>query len=195
MPQTLAQALGFLLGLALALWTLVPLWGPAARAQATGPEPIPHTAPDHSAFRADADRPFATLEVDLFDSVNRTRGERHLIALSRDPALDDVARAHSRDMARRGFFSHTTPEGLNPVDRITRGGVAGFTLAAENVGKTDRADPNREILDGWLASTVHRRNLLAPAFNRTGIGIAVGSNGTLYYTQLYTTAPRNADSR
>ncbi len=57
---------------------------------------------------------------------------------------------------------------------------------------TDRADPNREILEGWLHSPVHRKNLLAPAFNQTGIGIAVAPGGTLYYTQLYTTRPRDA---
>jgi uncharacterized protein YkwD len=34
---------------------------------------------------------------------------------------------------------------------------------------------------------VHRRNLLAPAFNTTGVGTARAADGTLYFTQLYVT--------
>jgi uncharacterized protein YkwD len=76
------------------------------------------------------------------------------------------------------------------VDRIERGGVTGFSLAAENAGSTSRRDPVREILEGWQLSAVHRRNLLAPAFNTTGVGSARAPDGTLYFTQLYVTFPK-----
>ena len=130
------------------------------------------------------------LEEALHAAVNRTRAAHHRMALERRADLDAVARAHSADMARRRYLSHDTPEGANPVDRIQRSGLDGFTLAGENVGMTSRSDPNREILDGWLVSPVHRENLLAPAFNATGIGVARAADGTLYYTQLYVTFPR-----
>lgn len=173
MPRTPGQALAFLAGLWLALWLLLPFWAtPSANA---AEEP---------------DKPFAALETQLFRNVNTTRRSHHLTSLRRDAALDEVARAHSRDMARRRYLSHTNPEGLNPVGRLQQGGVAGFAMAAENVGMTNRADPNREILDGWLTSPVHRKNLMAPAFNVTGVGVAVAGDGTLYYTQLYTSVPR-----
>jgi uncharacterized protein YkwD len=93
-------------------------------------------------------------------------------------------------MATRRYMSHDTPEGLNPVHRIQRAGADGFTLAGENVGMTSRGDPNNEILQGWLLSPVHRDNLLAPAFNATGLGIARSADGTWYYTQVYVTYPR-----
>ena len=83
-----------------------------------------------------------------------------------------------------------SPEGRNPVDRLHAGGVSGFTLAAENAGMTSRQDPNGEILQGWLHSDDHRRNLYAPPFNATGIGVAQAADGTFYYTQLYVTLPR-----
>ena len=179
MPQTPRQAAAFLVGLALALWLLTPFWGPAAEAE-----------------RQLQGAPFGGLEGALFESVNTTRARAHRVPLARTRALDDVARAHSRDMARRRYLSHTSPEGKNPVDRIVDGGVVGFSLAAENIGMTDRGDPNREILEGWIASAVHRKNLLAPAFNTTGIGVAAASDGTLYYTQLYTSEPRaESDSK
>jgi uncharacterized protein YkwD len=166
MPRTPLQALAFLLG----LWLALLAW--PARSE-----------------RAEAEA-FAALEGAFHEQVNAVRGARHLTQLRRLPEIDRVARAHSADMAGRAYLSHVNPEGRNPVDRLHQAGVAGFTLAAENAGMTSRSDPNREILEGWLHSDVHRRNLYAPPFNATGIGIARAADGTFYYTQLYVTLPR-----
>jgi uncharacterized protein YkwD len=170
LPRDPGQALGFLLGFALALW-LSPL-----RIEATGPE-VPDPA-------------FAPLEQDLLTQVNRVREQHHRTPLRRSQELDTVARAHSRDMAARGYVAHDSPEGANALDRLDHAGLEDFTLAAENIGATNRGTPNREIVTGWLNSQIHRNNLLAPAFNATGIGIARGSDGTLLYTQLYVTYPQ-----
>lgn len=169
MPRTTFQAVVFLIVLWATLAVLTPL---VARADER------------------ADPELARLEAALHEGVNEVRRREGLIPLQRDAGVDRVARAHSRDMASRGYFAHQTPEGLTPPDRLARGGVAGISLAGENVGLTSRPDPNQEIVAGWLASPVHRQNLLAPVFNRTGIGIARASDGTLYYTQLYVTVPR-----
>ena len=134
--------------------------------------------------------PFGALEATFHEQVNGVRASQHLIPLRRLPEIDRVARAHSEDMASRSYLSHVSPEGRNPVDRLHGGGVSGFTLAAENAGMTSRPDPNTEILQGWLHSADHRRNLYAPPFNATGIGIARAADGTFYYTQLYITLPR-----
>ena len=171
MPRTLLHALAFLLGLWLAL-LLWPLHAAAASSEAGDPAA------------------FAKLEADFHDQVNAVRSSRHLIALRRFSEIDRIARAHSQDMARRHYLSHVSPEGRNPVDRLHAGGVTGFTLAAENAGLTSRGDPNNEILQGWLHSDDHRRNLYAPPFNGTGVGVAQASDGTFYYTQLYVTLPR-----
>ena len=169
MPRNPMQAVCFLLGLALTLW-LSPL--------------VVRATPDLEAGQRDA------LEADLHAQVNRVREVRHLIPLARIAELDAVARAHSRDMAERRYLSHESPEGQNPVHRLQAGGIRGFSLAAENIGLTDRSEPTREILEGWLGSPEHRQNLHAPAFNATGIGVARRADGTLLYTQLYITLPR-----
>ena len=169
MPRTIAQGFGFLLGFWIAL--------------ALSPFTI-------QIARADDSPRYAEAEADFHAAVNGYRGAQHLIALERDPALDAVARAHSEDMVRRAFFSHENPDGSNPVERIQATGRDDFTLAAENVGLTNRSDPNQEILQGWIASPLHRRNLHTPPFNRTGIGIARAPDGSWYYTQLYLAVPR-----
>jgi uncharacterized protein YkwD len=168
MPRTPFQALVFLA----ALWATLVLLTPMVRAA------------------GDGDPALARLEADLLDAVNEVREREGLVPLRRDRAVDGVALAHSRDMVSRGYFAHETPEGLTPPDRLSRAGVTGISLAGENVGLTNRADPNREIVENWLASPVHRQNLLAPVFNVTGIGIARAADGTLFYTQLYVTVPR-----
>jgi len=167
MPRTLVQAFAFLLGFWIAL-LLSPF----------------------TTWAADAETAFAELEAALHRTVNTERAARHLIALKRRADLDAVARAHSTDMAQRTYLSHVSPEGENPVDRLERAALTGFSLAAENAGQTSKGEPNREIFAGWLASPVHRRNLHAPPFNATGIGIARAADGTFYYTQLYVTYPR-----
>jgi len=168
-PRTLGQAGSFLFGLWLALVVLQPL---GTSAEAT------------------TDAEIAELEAALHTAINDIRAENGLRRLTRDAALDGVAREHAQDMAARGYLAHETPEGLNPPARMKRAGVTGFTLAGENVGTTSRLDPNREIVSAWMASPAHHENIIAPAFNETGIGIARAPNGSFYYTQLYATRPR-----
>jgi uncharacterized protein YkwD len=170
MPRTFGQAGSFLLGMWLALLLLQPIALVARAAQ-----PAEDLSP---------------LEAGLHTAINEVRATQGLLRLQRDASLDAVARAHSEDMATRGYMAHETPEGLTPPDRMKRAGVTGYTLAGENVGTTTRVDPNREIVGAWMASPVHRDNVLAPVFNTTGVGIARSADGTWYYTQLYGTRPR-----
>ena len=169
MPRTPAQAIGFLLGFWLA-FALSPLMVKSAG----GAEP------------ANA----AALEAELLEQVNRVRHENHLIPLVRRSDLDRVAQSHSTDMVQRGYFSHHSPEGESPLDRLQQSGVDDMRLAAENLGKTTHSNPSAEIVKSWLASPQHRSNLLAPALNFTGIGIAQAADGSLIYTQVYILVPR-----
>jgi uncharacterized protein YkwD len=182
MPRTLPQAIGFLVGVWLAIVLLTPLGARGDTTVARASDPRAGLSGDVTGLSA--------LEAELTATVNAWRRGRNLLPLERMPALDVVARAHSADMATRGYFSHDTPEGANPVDRIQAGGIADFALAGENVGMTSRTAPNAEIFHGWLASPDHYENLAAPAFNATGVGIARRADGTLFYTQVYVTFPR-----
>jgi len=136
------------------------------------------------------DPQLARLEGLLVEGVNDFRRSQRLIALERRPLLDAVALAHSEDMARRHFFAHRNPEGLDWVGRLRRAGVQGFSMAGENLGMTSQSRPDTRILEGWKHSPAHRKNLVARPYNATGVGIARAADGTLYYTQLYVTFPR-----
>ena len=174
-----SHALAFLLGFGVALWIFLPLAAPPA---------FSDEAP--GARAAGADPELARLEAELFEAVNEYRRENHKIPLERRQDLDAVAQGHSADMAGRRYLAHESPEGRNWVDRLALARVEGFAMAGENVGLTSKPDPNREILQGWIHSQVHRENLLAASFNATGLGIARSADGTYYYDQLYLTFPR-----
>jgi uncharacterized protein YkwD len=156
-PPSLASLVGFLLGFGLALALFMPA---------------------HAEESLDS--------LSLVDAVNEVRAEHHLRVLDTRLELARVAQAHAEDMAQRDYLSHVNPEGLNPLDRARAAGVEGFRLLAENIGATSvHEDPYRAVLLEWLASPVHRENLLHPAFNTTGLGIARTPDGRTIYVQLY----------
>lgn len=86
------------------------------------------------------------LEHQVHDRVNRLRLRHGLPRLAWSPALSDVARAHSRDMARQGYFSHTGRDGTDATTRAHRMDVscrAGTVLRDPSL---ERADPIGENL-------------------------------------------------
>jgi uncharacterized protein YkwD len=110
------------------------------------------------------------LEAQMLELVNKERTKRGLQPLKPDPELTQVARAHSNDMFVRGYFSHYTPEGKDPFDRMKESQVR-FLTAGENLalGKTLMI-----CHQGLMNSPGHRANILQPAFGRLGIGILDG---------------------
>jgi uncharacterized protein YkwD len=111
--------------------------------------------------------------------VNRARAEHGLGRLRHAALLDRAAGAHSRDMVRRDFFSHNSPGGSTPSQRIDRTGylsgahswAIGETIAW---GTGPYATP-ASIVRGWLHSPEHRAILLDGRFRDLGIGVAIGA--------------------
>jgi uncharacterized protein YkwD len=40
-------------------------------------------------------------------------------------------------------------------------------------------------VSGWMKSKGHRRHILDPVFRETGVGVARGSDGSIYFTQMF----------
>ncbi|RVU01392.1 hypothetical protein EOD41_05355 [Mucilaginibacter limnophilus] len=107
------------------------------------------------------------LEEEMLELVNAERVKRHLKPLKADTEIAVVASKHSADMLARGYFSHYTPEGDDPFDRMRRDKVR-FLTAGENLALA----PTLAIAHkGLMESPGHRANILNPAFGRLGIGI------------------------
>jgi uncharacterized protein YkwD len=81
-------------------------------------------------------------ELEFFESINllrqgmnngcggRTFGNEPPLSLS--PELTCSARLHAMDMAQRGFFNQTNPDGVGPADRMAAAGFAN-SAAAEDI--------------------------------------------------------------
>ena len=121
------------------------------------------------------------LEAQMLELVNREREAAGLAPLAADPELTEVARQHSADMFRRGYFAHVTPENRSPFDRIREAEIR-FSAAGENLALA----PSVQIAhSGLMKSPGHRANILRPQFGRVGIGIMDGGTRGLMVTQNF----------
>ena len=126
-------------------------------------------------------KPRENLELEMLELVNEERIKEGLNSLEWDPEILPVARAHSADMFSRGYFSHVSPEGKTPSDRI-RAGKVRFLTAGENLA----LGPTLSIChSGLMNSPGHRANILNPAYGRVGIGILDGGRHGLMITQNF----------
>jgi uncharacterized protein YkwD len=134
------------------------------------------------------------LEEETEDAINRARVEHGLAKLLHSPALAEVARGHSEDMAKRRYFDHRTPDGLGPSDRVKAEGMR-YERMAENIAVNAGMDSPVDVaVQGWLESQHHRENLLGP-FVLTAVGIAETDEGEIYFTQLFLTPPPDRSPR
>jgi uncharacterized protein YkwD len=112
----------------------------------------------------------------LLNRERTTRGQRKLRLSKR---LSRAAKRHSRDMVRRNYFSHNSLSGASFIDRIRGTGYmrgATMWMVGENLawGSGRRSSP-RMIVQSWMRSPGHRRNILTRRFRHIGIGIVFGA--------------------
>jgi uncharacterized protein YkwD len=124
----------------------------------------------------------ASPEQGVLSLLNQERARRGLAPLRLDPQLAAVARAHSKDMCRRGYFDHRSPDGRSPWDRLKAAGIQ-FRAAAENIAVGYRSA--RAAHDGWMTSPGHRANRLNPGFTRMGVGLVTCQGQVPYWTEVF----------
>ena len=111
--------------------------------------------------------------------LNRERRNHGLPRLRTNRRLARSATRYSRDMVRRNYFSHVSPGGSTPTDRIRRGGYLRGARAwaiGENLawGSGSYATPLGTVR-AWMNSPGHRANILRRDYRAIGIGIALGA--------------------
>jgi uncharacterized protein YkwD len=115
----------------------------------------------------------------MLQRINSARASAGLSPLRMDAALRTAARAHSLDMYQRHYFSHQTPDGKTPYDRL-QAVNAHYLTAGENIAFAP--DPN-QAWDSLMQSPDHRANILNPDFQCVGIGGYKGLGG---YEEMFT---------
>lgn len=108
-------------------------------------------------------------EYAIVRAMNAVRARNGVPPLRVGPALTRAARAHSVDMARRGYFDHGAF-----VQRLRRFGVRA-PFIGENLASGGQTLSAPAIVQMWIASPPHRLNLLDRGFQSVGVGVAGGS--------------------
>lgn len=121
-------------------------------------------------------------EAQMVRLVNRERVKQGLPELSVDPKLLTLARAYSKDMLQRGYFSHYNPEGMSPFDRMTVSGIL-FVHAGENLALAPSTNLAHQ---GLMNSSGHRANILSPNYHKVGIGVMDGGIYGKMFVQEFT---------
>ncbi|MFJ4583330.1 CAP domain-containing protein [Streptomyces echinatus] len=157
---------------------------PSHRTATKTPSPAkPKPAPSHTATKAPsaASAPVtvsqeAVVAAEVLNLVNEERAKAGCSPVAANSSLTGLAGAFTDDMAARGFFGDTDPDGRTPWDRAVKAGVTG--LGGENIarGQTDAA----AVMTAWMNSPDHRANILNCGFNTLGVGVHFGSGGPLW---------------
>ncbi len=123
----------------------------------------------------------AEIEDRLLSELNRARIESGLSPIRMNPALREIARGHSRDMAERALLSHSSTTGETYTDRLAAAEIW-FAEHAENVAFSETYVA--EIIHrSLMESPGHRENILNTIFDSVGIGVMQAEGGGYFVTQ------------
>jgi uncharacterized protein YkwD len=146
----------------------------------TGPTAAPATS---TADAPPPPSPLGSFEATVVRLVNEARIEEGCSAVREDASLHAAARAHSMDMARYGYHSHTGRDGSDPGERMLRAGYDVDGGWAENIA---RGYPTpAAVMAGWMGKPKDTiENILKRCKLRAiGVGSARASSGEIYWTQ------------
>jgi uncharacterized protein YkwD len=128
----------------------------------------------------------AQAEQEVLELVNAQRREHGLVELRPSATLADAARLHARDMAQDDYVEHdsfdrTQGRLMKTCEWSKR--VLWFVpdehQLAENIAAG--ASTPQEVVDGWMRSPVHRRNVLGTALTELGVGYWAGGSAGFYW--------------
>jgi uncharacterized protein YkwD len=129
------------------------------------------TTAEAFAERTEGIRNGARVRRELLAAINRERASHRLPPLRVHPQLELAAQRHADDMLNRGYYGHASPEGAMVLERTRRAGYPAQSVG-ENIAKGQTSVA--EVVEGWMGSPEHRRNILDHFFRETGFGIAIG---------------------
>ena len=113
------------------------------------------------------------IEQSMVGLVNGYRLQHGLAPLKLSSALMHAARAHSRDMVEHDYFDHTSQDGEQFSQRLTRFGYH-WQAAGEAIGEASGlVSPSAaadQAVTMWRQSPPHNRILLTGSFKAVGIG-------------------------
>lgn len=117
----------------------------------------------------------------VIDLVNEERAKAGLSPLTEAQNVAEAAGVRAEEISRS--FSHTRPDGSSYNTALTQSGVT-YRGSGENIAYGQKTP--EEVMNSWMNSQGHRANILNADYTTIGVGYYQNSNGTGYWTQLFT---------
>lgn len=152
---------------------------PAPAPAPAAPAPAPAAPAPKPAAPAPATGDVSAYVKQVIDLTNAQRTKNGLPALKHDTQLSGVAQKKSVDMAQNNYFSHTSPTYGSPFDMMRDFGVT-YKSAGENIAQGQRTP--QEVVNAWMNSEGHRKNILSANFTHIGVGYEKSGN---HWTQMF----------
>jgi uncharacterized YkwD family protein len=153
---------------------------PQQPSQVTAPKPVQQQpVPADQPTTTQTTSSLSAYEQKVVDLTNQERVKNGLSPLKVDVNLSKMAREKSRDMSANGYFSHTSPTYGSPFDMMKQYGIT-YRYAGENIAMGQRTPA--EVVNAWMNSEGHRKNILSSNFTHIGVGYVAQGN---YWTQEF----------
>ena len=108
---------------------------------------------------------------DLVEFTNQERAKAGLSPLLINQKLILAAQKKAQDMIDKGYFAHTSPDGLSPWYWLDKAGYK-YVAAGENLAR-DFADSDY-LHSAWMNSSSHKANILNKNYQEIGIAVIEG---------------------
>ena len=107
----------------------------------------------------------------IVDATNSERVMESFGTLAVNPLLQGAAQKKADDMAAKGYFAHTAPDGTAPWAWFRQSGYA-YAYAGENLAVNFM--DSKDVVDAWMRSPSHHANIMNGKYTEIGIGVAEG---------------------
>ncbi|MTH53128.1 hypothetical protein GKZ89_06855 [Bacillus mangrovi] len=118
-------------------------------------------------------------EQQVVELTNQEREKQGLKPLAVDEEVSKVAKEKSADMQKNNYFDHNSPTYGSPFDMMKQFGVD-YKTAGENIAMGQKSP--EEVVQAWMDSEGHRKNIMNPEFTHIGVGHVEEGN---YWTQQF----------
>ena len=98
------------------------------------------------------------------------------------PALDKAAQGHAEDMLARGYFAHESPGRTTVRERAREAGYD-WRAIGENIAEGQFSVA--QVMEGWMNSPEHRRNILDPTYTELGTGLVTAKGKDGHYRVIW----------
>ncbi len=104
---------------------------------------------------------------------NYYRSEEGIRPLIQRKALNDSARAKNNHMLAHDYFAHTQPNTSIGFESFIDQQQYSFIKIGENLAMGDYST-SQEVVEAWMKSASHRKNILDPDYIEIGVNVAHG---------------------